>query len=190
MIATSLLSLVLLALAGALLDAHRRDWRHADTAEQDDDGRRFARSRYRRRRLASGLIAVLGVLVAVWPVVPREPTPVLVYLAALSSLALTLIGFAASDAWASGAYYGESAANATTRSAPAMAATSGVTTNEPLAASVRTVRSPSSRSKAWITAVAVARMRWASMLTTLCRAALSATGSAGSPGPTPPTGWC
>ena len=52
---------------------------------------------------------MLGVLVAVWPVVPREPTPVLVYLAALSSLALTLIGFAASDAWASGAYYrGES----------------------------------------------------------------------------------
>ncbi len=109
MIATSLLSLVLLALAGALLDAHRRDWSHADQADDGSTAHRFAHSRFRRRRFATGLIAVLGVLVAFWPVVPREPTPLLTYLAALCALSLTLIGFAATDAWASGAYYrGES----------------------------------------------------------------------------------
>lgn len=109
MIATSLLSLVLLALAGVLLDAHRRDWRRADRPGEEAMAHRFARSRFRRRRLATGLIAVLGVLIAVWPIVPREPTPVLAYLVALSGLAWTLIGFAATDAWASGKHYqGES----------------------------------------------------------------------------------
>lgn len=109
MIFSSLLSLVLLVLAGVLLDAHRRDRRLADRPEETAVGRRFARSRFRRRMIASAMIAVLGVLVAVWPAVPREPTPVLTYLAALCLLALTLIGFAVTDAWASGAHYrGES----------------------------------------------------------------------------------
>ncbi|QDT67314.1 hypothetical protein MalM25_02110 [Planctomycetes bacterium MalM25] len=109
MIATSLLSLVLLALAGVLFDAHRRDWRRADQPDEDPAAHRFARSRFHRRRLATGVIAVLGVLVAIWPIVPREPTSVLVYLVALCGLTLALIAFAATDAWASGKYYqGES----------------------------------------------------------------------------------
>lgn len=103
MVATSLLSLVLLALAGVLLDSHRRDWAAARSG--DGDGYRFARRRLVRRSTATAAIAVVGVLVALWPVVPRVPLWVVVYMAALVSLAGLIFVLGVCDAWASGRYY-------------------------------------------------------------------------------------
>lgn len=107
MIATSLLSLALLGLAGMLLDAHRRDWREAQAAGGDARSRRFAAARRVRRTTATAAIAVVGVLVALWPVTPRAPLGVTLYLAALLSLATLIFLLGVSDAVASGRFYRE-----------------------------------------------------------------------------------
>ncbi|TWU00716.1 hypothetical protein Pla108_16680 [Botrimarina colliarenosi] len=100
MVTTSLLSLVLLALAGVLLDSHRREW--ADAREETDPAeRRFARSRTLRRWTATASIAVVGGLIALWPVTPREPWWVVVYMAALVLLAGLIFVLGVWDAWAS-----------------------------------------------------------------------------------------
>ena len=86
MVSVYLTSLLLIGLSGLMLDAHRRSWRAAQA-----DGRltqrdfRFARSQYRRRTQASGIIGVLGVAIAVGPLVTRSRIPwlMLVYLASL-----------------------------------------------------------------------------------------------------------
>jgi hypothetical protein len=104
MLATSLLSLVLLALAGVLLDSHRREWAVARVEKEGDDYR-FARRRVVRRSLTTAAIAIVGVLVALWPLVPREPFWVASYLAGLVSLAGIIFLLGVGDAWASGRYY-------------------------------------------------------------------------------------
>jgi hypothetical protein len=104
MLATSLLSLVLLALAGVLLDSHRREWAVARVEKEGDDYR-FAHRRLVRRSSTTAAIAVVGVLVALWPLVPREPFWVAGYLAALVSLTGIIFLLGVSDAWASGRYY-------------------------------------------------------------------------------------
>jgi hypothetical protein len=104
MLATSLLSLVLLALAGVLLDSHRREWAAAK-ADKQGDAYRFARRRLVRRSLTTVAIAVVGVLVALWPVTPREPFWAAAYLAALAALAGVIFLLGVGDAWASGRYY-------------------------------------------------------------------------------------
>ena len=104
MVATSLLSLVLLALAGVLLDSHRREWAVAK-AEKEGDAYLFVRRRVIRRSFATAAIAVVGVLVALWPLVPREPLWVASYLAGLVSLAGIIFLLGVGDAWASGRYY-------------------------------------------------------------------------------------
>ena len=61
MIATYIVSLLLIGLSGVLLDMHRRSWRAAEQdASLSASDRRFARSQYRRRTQASGIIGVLG----------------------------------------------------------------------------------------------------------------------------------
>ena len=104
MLATSLLSFALLALAGALLDSHRREW-SAARLEKQGDHYQFARRRLVRRSLATAAIAIVGVLVALWPVVPREPFWVAAYLAGLVSLTGMIFLLGVGDAWASGRYY-------------------------------------------------------------------------------------
>lgn len=105
MLATSLLSLILFALAGVLLDAHRRDRRRADHDPTDAVTHRFARSRFSRRCFASGLIAVVAAFVAVWPITPREPLWIASYTAGLLTLALLIFLLGVTDAWASGRFY-------------------------------------------------------------------------------------
>lgn len=107
MIATSLLSLLLLALAGVLLDTHRKEWRAAseEATDADDSSVRFARRRRTRRTAATGLIAIAGALVGLWPIVPREPAWVLGYTAALASVALAVFVLALLDAAASSRHY-------------------------------------------------------------------------------------
>lgn len=112
MVATSLLSLVLLALAGALLDSHRREWASAraqaedSCANQDDPcDYRFARRRMGRRIAATTAIAVVGVLIGLWPVTPREPIWVASYLAALLILCTAIFVIGVGDAWASSRHY-------------------------------------------------------------------------------------
>ena len=120
MVATSLISLVLLALAGVLLDSHRREWAAARAtggatggaaggAEPQDPeparDYRFARRRVVRRTAATAAIAVVGVLIGLWPVTPREPVWVAVYLAALMTLCVAIFLLGIGDAWASSLHY-------------------------------------------------------------------------------------
>ena len=61
MIATSIVSLLLIGLSGVMLDMHRRSWQNAQQNKDLTPGtRRFALSQYRRRMQASGIIGVLG----------------------------------------------------------------------------------------------------------------------------------
>lgn len=106
MILTSIISLILIGLSGVLLDSHRRAWR---SAQQDptksERERRFALAQYRRRMQASGIIGVLGAAIGIGPLVPREPWPLVVYLASLSGACGCIMLLAALDAWATRQYY-------------------------------------------------------------------------------------
>lgn len=109
MVATSLLSLLLLALAGVLLDSHRREWAASRDQRQGSEkpgaDYQFARQRVVRRTAATAAIAVVGVLIGLWPVVPREPVWVAAYLAALMTLCASIFLLGVGDAWASGRHY-------------------------------------------------------------------------------------
>lgn len=110
MLATSLLSLVLLGLAGILLDSHRREWVHASEApsgsgEGGSGEYAFARSRYRRRLIATVTIAAVGILIALWPVVPREPLWVLGFATVLAAMAMQIFVLGVGDAWASNRFF-------------------------------------------------------------------------------------
>ncbi len=61
---------------------------------------RFARSQYRRRSQASGIIGVLGAAIGVYPLLPHEPLPITLYLAAISLACLAIVLLAGLDAWA------------------------------------------------------------------------------------------
>ena len=101
MIATSIVSLVLVGLSGVMLDMHRRSWRAAEQdASLSASARRFALSQYRRRMQVSGIIGVLGLAIGAWPVVPREPWTMAMYLAALGSACLAITLLAGIDFWA------------------------------------------------------------------------------------------
>jgi hypothetical protein len=101
MIATYVISLLLIGLSGVLLDLHRRSWRDAQQdAALDERDRRFARSQYRRRTQASGIIGLLGAAIGVRPLVPHEPLAITLYLVALSLACLAIMLLAALDVWA------------------------------------------------------------------------------------------
>jgi predicted TIM-barrel fold metal-dependent hydrolase len=100
MIATYVVSLLLVGLSGALLDMHRRSWRRAqadDTLTPPE--RRFALSQYRRRMQASGIIGVLGVAVGCEPLIPHEALWFVLYLASILGACLAIVVLAAIDAW-------------------------------------------------------------------------------------------
>ncbi|HVT29398.1 MAG TPA: hypothetical protein VHE81_15390 [Lacipirellulaceae bacterium] len=101
MIGTSIISLILIGLSGLLLDLHRRSWRAAqnDTTLKEGD-KRFARSQYRRRTQASGIIGTLGVAIGVYPLVPHEPLAITLYLFVVTLACLAILLLAALDAWA------------------------------------------------------------------------------------------
>jgi hypothetical protein len=101
MIATSLFSLLLIGLSGWMLDWHRRSWRKAEhDVSLAESERRYALSQYRRRTQASGIIGVLGVAIALGPVVPHRPWPLMIYLGSITGACLAITILAAIDAWA------------------------------------------------------------------------------------------
>lgn len=102
---TSLVSLALFWLAGVLLDAHRRDWGTARANPRTERDSLFARRRFRRRTAATTTIAAVAGLIAVWPLLPREPVWVAAYAATLVGAAATIFVLGIVDAWASGRHY-------------------------------------------------------------------------------------
>jgi hypothetical protein len=106
MVLTSIISLILIGLSGVLLDSHRRAWRAAQQdATKSERERRFALAQYRRRMQASGIIGVLGAAIGIGPLVPREPWPLVIYLASLSGACGCIMVLAALDVWATRQYY-------------------------------------------------------------------------------------
>jgi hypothetical protein len=101
MIGICVIALTLMGLSGLLLDMHRRSWRAAqrDAALSERD-RRFAQAQYRRRNQASAMIGVLGAAIAVKPLVPSEPWPLLFYVASLLGACACMMLLAALDVWA------------------------------------------------------------------------------------------
>ena len=94
-------SLILLGLSGVLIDWHRRSWRAArQNAELSDHERRFARSQYRRRMQASGIIGLVGLAIGIGPLVPRAPWPMAFYLATLIGACACIMLLALLDVWA------------------------------------------------------------------------------------------
>jgi hypothetical protein len=102
MLPSALLSLTLLGLSGLLLDSHRRKWRavSADT-NLSPANRRYAQSEYRRRTRASAGIGVVGLMIAVGPIIPRHPVWFTIYVALLLVTTLTILLLALLDIWAS-----------------------------------------------------------------------------------------
>jgi hypothetical protein len=106
MIGTYVISLLLIGLSGVLLDMHRRSWRSAEQdASLEPSNRRFARSQYRRRSQASGIIGLLGAAIGLGPLVPHEPLPITLYLVAISASCMGIMVLAAIDAWATRQYF-------------------------------------------------------------------------------------
>ena len=106
MIATWIVSLLLIGLSGWMLDWHRRSWRRAeaDTSISDSE-RRYALSQFRRRMQASSIIGVLGVAIALGPIVPRRPWPMMIYLMSIAGACFAITLLAAIDAWATRQYF-------------------------------------------------------------------------------------
>jgi hypothetical protein len=101
MIATWIFSLLLIGLSGWMLDWHRRSWQKAAADNSiSESERRYALSQYRRRVQASSIIGVLGVAIAIGPVVPHRPWPLMIYLMSICGACLAITVLAAIDAWA------------------------------------------------------------------------------------------
>jgi hypothetical protein len=106
MIPVFVISLTLLGLCGLLLDSHRRTWRHAqESTELSPREKRYALSQYRRRMQASGTIGMVGVAIALGPLVPRRPGPMSLYLAALLAACAWIMLMALLDFWATRQHY-------------------------------------------------------------------------------------
>jgi hypothetical protein len=100
MIATCIISLFLIGLSGVLLDLHRRSWQTIQAMESiSASDLRFARSQYRRRTQSSGTIGLLGAVLGVYPLVPRAPLPITLYLVAITLACMAIMLLAALDAW-------------------------------------------------------------------------------------------
>jgi hypothetical protein len=91
----------LLGISGVLIDAHRRRWRAiAADGTMSDTNRRYAQSEFRRRMQASSAIGVVGAMIGIWPIVPRHPLWISVYLALLLLATLAILLLAVLDIWA------------------------------------------------------------------------------------------
>jgi hypothetical protein len=76
MIAVAIISLTLLALAGLLIDSHRRTWREArDSHTLSAADKKFARSMYVRRMQASSMVGLMGAAIGVWPAIDDRARP-------------------------------------------------------------------------------------------------------------------
>ncbi len=105
MMASSLLSLGLLALSGWLIDQHRNAWRTIQgDGSLDSHYQHFARGQYRRRMIASSAIGVVAVLLALHMVVPQRPIPMTLYLASLMIGCLVIFAGGVFDAFAGARY--------------------------------------------------------------------------------------
>lgn len=70
MLAVAIISLTLLALAGLLIDSHRRTWREArDSSVLSAADKEFARAMYVRRMQASSMVGVMGAAIGIWPII-------------------------------------------------------------------------------------------------------------------------
>ncbi len=106
MVATSIVSLLLIGLSGVMLDIHRRSWRNAQlNQELAPKERRYALSQYRRRMQASGIIGVLGAAIGCEPLVPREPFWYVLYLVSVTGACFAIVVLALLDAWSSRQHY-------------------------------------------------------------------------------------
>ena len=106
MLPSAILSLILLGIAGFLIDAHRRKWRAVSADPKiTESNLRYARSEYRRRMKASSGIGVVGCLIAISPIVPRHPVWLTIYVAILMLTTITILLFAVVDIWASSQRY-------------------------------------------------------------------------------------
>jgi hypothetical protein len=95
------ISLALIGLSGVLLDSHRRSWVAAQAdAKLSERDLRFARAQYLRRRQASGMIGLLGAAVGLGPLVPHEPWPMVLYVAAMAGACGCMLVLAALDVFA------------------------------------------------------------------------------------------
>jgi hypothetical protein len=98
---TIIMPLLLIGLSGLLLDAHRRSWQEAQSnGSLNERDRRFARSQYRRRTQASGLIGVIGAALGCYPLVPKQPLEISIYLTALVGACACIMLLALLDVWA------------------------------------------------------------------------------------------
>lgn len=84
-----------------MLDAHRRTWlkAYADSS-LDERQRRSARAQYERRMRASGMIGLLGALLIIRPLVPRDPLWFTLYLLTLVLLCGMMMVLAMVDGFA------------------------------------------------------------------------------------------
>lgn len=105
--ATSFFSILLLGASGWLLDTHRRDWVNFDATNCGPEAQRFALCRYLRRMTATSAIALVGFLVAFWPILPQEPRWILPYTGILALLAILILILGCFDAVASSTYYSQ-----------------------------------------------------------------------------------
>lgn len=100
-IPTIIVPLLLIGLSGLLLDSHRRSWRQAQWDESlNERDRRFARSQYRRRMEASGLIGVIGAVLGCYPLLPKRPLELTIYVTAIAVACGCMMLLALLDLWA------------------------------------------------------------------------------------------
>lgn len=100
MLVTAVFALILIGISGTMLDMHRRTWLGVQQdATQPTNERRYARSQYRRRMQASGIIGSIGAAIGCGPLVPRQPIAMALYLLAIVGACLVLILLAVFDAW-------------------------------------------------------------------------------------------
>jgi hypothetical protein len=98
---TIIVPLLLIGVSGLLLDWHRRSWQQAQWDESlNERDRRFARSQYRRRMEASGLIGIIGAVLGCYPLVPKRPLEITLYLTALVLACGCIMLLALVDVWA------------------------------------------------------------------------------------------
>lgn len=88
-----------------MIDGHRRSWSQSQAGELSERERRFAKKRYRRRLFASGILAVLGALIGVEPLIPRRPGWMATYTSLLLVAVVIMMMLGMQDAWASSAHY-------------------------------------------------------------------------------------